>query len=141
MPIELSDTLGPNESPGERLQHARIQKGMTITDLAQAAETTIHTIMNIERGRTHPSLSNLNRFARILEVNISYLGCFEELPENTLGQKIKKARLFHGHTQSEVSRIVGVNPRTLGEWENGRRQPLPENLEALHGYLEILKDK
>ncbi|MBT9173779.1 MAG: hypothetical protein DDT21_02185 [Syntrophomonadaceae bacterium] len=57
------------------------------------------------------------------------------LPENTLGQRIKKARLCHGLTKRELACSVGVDEKTLRHWEADRHIPLEKFLTALQGFL------
>lgn len=44
--------------------------------------------------------------------------------------KIKEARIAAGLTQKEVCELLGIPPRTLQDWEAGRRNP-PAWAEAL----------
>lgn len=65
----------------------------------------------------------------------AHLGGFEKLPEKTLGQQIKKARLYRGLTKTKFARAIGVDVRTLRSWENDIHQPLGRYLENLDQYL------
>ncbi len=55
------------------LQRWRFVRGMTQQELATRAGVTRHTIMNIEHGRTHPSLLLAYRLADILGVPVTDL--------------------------------------------------------------------
>lgn len=57
--------------------------------------------------------------AKALEQPIWFLGCYEVLPEDTLGQRIRKARLYHGLTKKEFADKLGlgVNEKTIRLWE------------------------
>lgn len=127
------------DSPGARLRQARVAKGMTINDLAAAAGLSTVAISCLEAGKTAAALPNLRKFSDILGVPVSYLGQFESLPENTLGQRIKKARLYHGLTKRELARILGVDEKTLRHWEMDRHVPLERYLTILHKYLKALE--
>ena len=39
------------------------------------------------------------------------------------GSPVVRARLKAGLTQAEFAALLGVSPRTLEQWEQGRRQP------------------
>lgn len=47
-----------------------------------------------------------------------------------MSKKIKEARVAAGLTQKKVCELLGVPPRTLQDWEAGRRNP-PAWAEAL----------
>lgn len=113
---------------------------MTIRDLAQAVQMTPKAIGNIESGRSTASLPTLRKLARVLKVPVAFLGCFETLPENTLGQRITKARLYHGLTKEEFAQLIGVNEKTLRQWEQGKHAPSPQFADVLNDYLKILED-
>ncbi len=44
-------------------------------------------------------------------------------PATTLGQRIRKRRLEHGLKQVELAGLLGVNPRTIVNWEKDRTKP------------------
>lgn len=140
LPTWLLGHLGQGDSPGARLRQARVAKGMTIRDLAQAVQMTPQAIGNIENGRSTASLPTLRKLARVLKVPVAFLGCFETLPESTLGQRITKARLYHGLTKEEFAQLIGVNEKTLRQWEQGKHAPSPQFADVLNDYLKILED-
>jgi transcriptional regulator with XRE-family HTH domain len=119
------------DNPGDRLRQARIDKGMSIRDLAMASGLTTVTISNLEAGRTTASLLTLRKVTQVLGVPVIYFGYFESLPEDTLGQRIKKARLNHGLMLKELSAIVGVDEKSLCHWEMDRHVPLKRHLDKL----------
>lgn len=118
-----------------RLRRARLAKGMTIAKLAEIAGLSVSTVGDAERERATPSLSVLRKLARALDVSVAYLGCFEELPEETLGQRIRKARLCRGLMKVEFARLLGVDVRTLREWENDKRKPSSKSMAMLGRFL------
>ncbi|BCV25160.1 hypothetical protein [Gelria sp. Kuro-4] len=65
-----------------------------------------------------------------LLVSIAYLGCFGESAEETLGQRIRKARLCRGLMKVEFAQILGVNLKNLREWEIYRQKPLRKHLDV-----------
>jgi len=127
-------------SPGARLRQSRVTNNMTIRDLCAVTGLSDVTIKNLESDKFNASLSNLRKFAKVLRVSIEYLGCFEMLPENTLAQRITKARLFYGFTKEEFAPIIGVDVKTLRNWEQGKHVPLSRYSDVLNQYLEVLKE-
>ncbi len=59
-----------NGKLGEKLRQARLGKKMTLKDLAPKCALSISYISQIERGEASPSLSTLNRLAKVLDVTI-----------------------------------------------------------------------
>jgi transcriptional regulator with XRE-family HTH domain len=108
---------------------------MTIAKLAEIAGLSVSTIGDAEGGRVTPSLPVLRKLARALDVSVAYLGCFEKLPEETLGQRIRKARLCKGLMKVEFAQVLGVNVKTLREWESDKRKPSREYLAMLEEHL------
>jgi len=111
---------------------------MTIKDLAMAAELSSVMISQMEFDRAKTSLPTLRRLAKLLDVPIAFLGCFETLSEKTLGQRIMKARLIHGMTREELALNIEVDPKSLRNWEQDKHKPIPRYLNALMPYLTIL---
>jgi DNA-binding transcriptional regulator YiaG len=74
--------------------------------------------------------------AQILDVTIAYLGCFEDLPVDTLGQKITKARLHLGMQKTEFARMIAVHVRSIWDWEKDIVKPYPKQMEKLKPFLE-----
>lgn len=58
---------------GENLKNIRLQKKMSQGDIARALNVHRSYISGIERGVRNPSLKNIDRFARALDVDISEL--------------------------------------------------------------------
>lgn len=68
------DTLNSIETIfRKRLKDARKEKGLTIADLAEAAETSVSSMWGYENGRTYPSIDTAARMAKALGVTIDYL--------------------------------------------------------------------
>ena len=84
---------------------------------------TTSNLNHIELNNTKASLPTLRELARILEVEIAYLGCFENLPENTVGEKITKARFYQGIAKKELAELIRVDVKTVTNWEKGKNQP------------------
>ncbi len=58
-------------------------------------------------------------------------------PATTFGQRIRKRRLEMGLKQVEVAGLLGVNPRTVVNWEKDRTTPRSPEMEAVvQGFLK-----
>lgn len=53
------------------------------------------------------------------------------LPENTIGQKLKKLRLRLGLTQSQFGKSINKALTTIANLENGYRMPTNDILESI----------
>ncbi|HEX6922350.1 MAG TPA: hypothetical protein VF149_00885, partial [Bacillales bacterium] len=60
----------------------------------------------------------IKKLAKVLSKPIWYLGCYDILPEKTIGQKFKKARLHHALTLSDAANIWVLMIEAL---ETGKR--------------------
>lgn len=129
--------LPESDNQGARVRKARLAKSLTIRALAEASGLTPETISYIENGKNPASLSTLRVLSKTLGVSICYLGCFKSLPEDTLGQKIRKGRLCAGMTIEELAKTIGVDPGTLNKWENDKHKPLKRYLDKLKKHIEI----
>ena len=72
-PLGLLSGDRPSVNIHNTLQRWRFARDMTQQELATRAGVTRHTIMNIEHGRTHPSLLLAYRLADILGVPVTDL--------------------------------------------------------------------
>jgi len=107
-----------------------------MTQLADLAGVTVQTIQNAEL-RNRVSLPALRKYANILNVPVHFLGCFEKLPENSIGEKIRKARMYHGLTKRELAKKLGVNVKTIRNWESDTCAP-SISTDILNKFLKIL---
>jgi transcriptional regulator with XRE-family HTH domain len=60
-------------TPGDRVRNLRLQRHMTQDDLAEAAELDVKQIGKIERNKSKPRQSTLERLARSLQCSVSDL--------------------------------------------------------------------
>lgn len=81
-----------------RIGILRLEKGLSLTDLAKAAGTTKAQIQKLERGERRLSLGWMDRLARALDVKISDL-----LPQDAVTCQ-------HGPEEREILDIVSQLP-------------------------------
>lgn len=112
------------DTPGKRLRKARLEKKMTIRELAKASGLTPEAISNLEADKNPASLRSLKKLSEVLGQSIEHLGCLEDLPEDTLGQKLRKARLCRGMILQDASTVLGIDWTTLKRWELGMSTPM-----------------
>lgn len=54
--------------------------------------------------------------------------------------RLKELRVAKGLSQRELSKILGVAPNTLSQWERRLRSPDPETLKSLANYFAVTID-
>lgn len=85
---------------GERLRTLRKGKGLTLTEVAEAAGCTASLISQAERGKANPSLSTLRNICRALDIPLFALfddGKFKELlSSGTVTPKEKRVSVNRG---------------------------------------------
>lgn len=77
---ETSETYEVNESNkkaltlGERIRSLRLEREMTIPEVSRLAGVVVATISDVERSKiTSPSVFTVQKIAKALNVNLSYL--------------------------------------------------------------------
>ncbi|HVJ48325.1 helix-turn-helix transcriptional regulator [Desulfitobacterium sp.] len=134
-PWQTGITLVGN-TVGTRIRRARIAMNMTIKDLVRASGLSEFTIINIEHDKENPSLPTLKILSNTLGITVSELGSFNLLPENTIPEKLTKARLMLGMNKTQFAKFVGVDQTTVRFWERGKQAPQKNCLKNLS--LKIL---
>jgi transcriptional regulator with XRE-family HTH domain len=128
-------------TPADRIRSVRYQKNWTIAQLAEMTGISPEEICYIENGVHVPRVPTLQLLANALESTVWYLGSYETLPEDTMGQKIKKARLFQGLTRAEFAQMLEVNESTVVKWENGKWNPEEKYLKILIEYITVMANQ
>lgn len=111
---------------------------MDIVDVARAAGLSSATVSKVENGRQIPIVVTVRALAEALKQPVWFLGCYELLPEDTLGQRIRKARLYEGLTKKEFADRLGVNEKTVRLWEADLCTLAGSSLKSLAPYLTDL---
>ena len=90
----LRDTLGEGQTLGGRLQNAREQQGLSISDVAKLSSVQKKTLMNWELDRSEPQSNRLIQLAGVLGVQAAFLldgeGGDAPLPHRS-GEEVKTA--------------------------------------------------
>lgn len=73
----------------------------------------------------------LKILSNALGVSITELGAFDLLPDNTIPEKLTKARLMLGMNKTQFAHFVGVDQSTVRFWERGDHTPHKIRLENL----------
>lgn len=127
------------DSAGARLWTARRAARLDIKTLASMASMHPQSIIDVELGRTKPTIKLCRGLAPVLGVAIAHLGAYDKMPARTLAQRIKKARYFHGLLIKEAAAQLGVDHTTFRNWEHGQA-PRSHNMDRLLPFLMILEN-
>ncbi len=134
--IEQHVEMTVGNTSGERIRWAQIQKGWLIKTLAAKVGINSATLSNIERKSVYSvEMKTLRKLPTGLEQPVWYLGCFENMPEDTFFEKIEKARCYHGHTKVEMTSEIGVHARTIDWKDKEAKQAIKEKT---LGYIQVL---
>ncbi|AJS61523.1 hypothetical protein UB51_12705 [Paenibacillus sp. IHBB 10380] len=120
------------------MRYARKSEYLTIRELATKTGLTPEAISMMERNTHPPSLSSLRKISIVLKKPIHFLGCYEDMNEETLGDQIKKARYYKGLTLEEAGEHFGADVKTIRSWETNRRRPSNRHINEVKLFVDII---
>ena len=112
-------------------------KGYTIKGLAERSGLSFATISALESGQPVYKLSTLASISHALDIDSSVLTDAKNMPEDTLAQKIEKARIMHCHTRQQAMEAIGISNHTYMSVLKGRRQPCEKTMAKIIEYIKI----
>lgn len=126
------------KTSAERIRWARMQKGWIIKTLAEKVGIAAAHLSQIEgKFIGTAEMKTLRKLATQLEQPVWFLGCFDNMPEDTFFDRIEKARCYHGHTKVEMAVDIGVNKRIIFNWKD--KEPSQTLKKKTLLYCEILE--
>lgn len=106
---------------GGRLKQARLDRGLTIKELAKMITVSEITLGRWEKDlgeiENHPD--KIKNICNILDVSPKYI--FDELDNNSFAATLKRSRFEMGLSRREFASFLGVNRGTVKEWEEGNK--------------------
>ena len=118
--IEMpNDYNAPRRTTENTLARARIDKGMTQAQLAEAIGTDQRKVSEWERGVFDVPAAMLIRLSKVLGLPVESM--LSEKPVK--GSPIAEARKAKGLTQVELAKAVGVSQGLISTYENGAHVP------------------
>jgi transcriptional regulator with XRE-family HTH domain len=109
----------PREEIGTQLARRRSELDLEPSDAAQQIGVRTRTYTRWERRQDEPS-------ARFRPAIARFLGYDPEPPPQTLGERIRAARLRSGLSQPQLAERLNVSASTVRAWEAGRvSRPTP----------------
>jgi len=114
---------------GDHLRKRRLDLGLLQKDIAKEIGVNKSTITNWELNHNCPEL-------RFIPAIIEFLGYWPyDTPTENLGQQIVAKRTRLGLNQKKLASRLGVDPSTLGRWENSLGQPSLRHRGRLMAFL------
>jgi len=116
-------------SIGEHIKKKRMDLKLFQSDLAKIFNISTDCVTYWENNRSTPQIIF---YPKIIE----FLGyCPLSFDETTLSGRIKAYRYCNGITTKMIGNLLDVDPSTITEWENGKRNPAPKYLLKLETLL------
>ncbi len=98
---------------GDHVRRRRLEMGLIQKEVAKLLGVNAWTILNWEKGHTKPPIASIPAI-------VQFLG-YDPFPEpKTTPQRLFAKRRTMGWSIKEASRLLGVDPTTWGNWENGQ---------------------
>ena len=127
---------GQIEPLWHKIKSLRLAKGYTIKGLAERSGLSLTTISALESGQPVYKLSTLASISYALDVDSSVFTDANNMPEDTLAQKIEKARIMHCHTRQQAMEAIGISNHTYMDIVKGRRQPAEKTMTKIIEYIK-----
>ncbi|RJX24227.1 MAG: helix-turn-helix domain-containing protein [Dethiobacter sp.] len=120
---------------GNRIRSFRVERGLTLNQLAGMAGLSASYLSTIERGLKKPSIPVLKQISEALNVSPSLLIRTEE--EAFTGSKMRFLREGRGLSVEELAEISDIPAPMISKFESGEAQPDYEQLERLAEALNL----
>lgn len=131
------------------LTNRRKELGMKIEDLSRISAVPENTLKKILAGITvNPGITTVKAIVKAMGMTLSELddqiavadSLSSEVKIMTIGERIKKARLEKGYTQSQLAEMIGVAKNTITGYETGTREPDAIKINAIAKALNVSGD-
>jgi len=137
IPTRYSNLNVIGNSTGSKIRRFRISKDISMNRLAKMTGLNPIHIMRIETEQgNNPMPSTLKKIAEALNISISDITEFYNLPETNAAQIVKKVRLLLGMPKIQFAKLIGVNVKTIRHWEQNFHQPSAKYLKIIYNYLD-----
>lgn len=138
---------------GALLRHARLTAGRSQAELAASLHVSRYRYAQYEQGQRDLSLPELEVVAELCGVPLGYFFDDEAAVEDEsmdilhldkpriqrkiVGALLRQARQKAGKSQKECANLLSISTRRISQYEYGKRDIAPSELEVLAPYLEI----
>jgi len=120
----LPEAKNPGNTVAERLAWARLKNGLTMNNLSVLSGLSLTTLSKIENNRCrNHDVKVIKRLAEALDQPIWFMGCYDLLPETSLGDRIRKMRLYKGQYIQELATELVIDEHLISRYEKGTATP------------------
>lgn len=126
------------QSSAYRIKKTRLEKNLSLKELSLAANISYNYITALESNTFKADFKTLKKLSKILDEPIYYLGYFEDMPEDSFQDKLKKARYYYGDSKKKLAHKIGSSECTIRDWEKGNRVPSIKYAKIIEEYMTIL---
>lgn len=88
--------------------------------MSRYVHETVSRKLRMAQDLVTPELKTFAKLSNALNNSISYLSNFNQLPENTLAEKIRKYRYLKGWSHRTLAKKANVDPSTIMKIETGK---------------------
>lgn len=104
-----------------KIRENRINAGLTIKRLAELSGVTACTIGAAEHGKSIPNLANIAAIAAVLNIPAYIFTEADKMPEETLLQRLDKARVMHCLSWPALAKDIGIDMADLCKFKQGKK--------------------
>lgn len=129
-----------NSTFGGAVKKQRIEKHMTIKQVANIVGISVHTLMRIEQNKYDlHNTDKLSKLCEFLDLDAQKIcSPYQLFLMNNQGEQIKSFRQKHNLTQFEFANIFSVNKKTVSKWENNKSQIPYEKWKTLYNSIDTI---
>ena len=124
---------------GQRVKTHRIACDMTQTDLAEHLGVSTAVVGSWEHGNSMPTMQKGRQLADWLTEPAS-AGRAKTSITTDLGERIQAKRMKLGISQTELGKRLGIDKKSIRNWEYGRRAPSKTYAQTLIAWLNESDD-
>ena len=122
-----------------KIRERRINAGLTIKRLSELSGVTACTIGATEHGKSIPNLANIAAIAAALNIPSCIFTEADKMPEETLLQRLDKARVMRCLSWPALAKEIGVDMADLCKFKQGQKV-WPALIEHIVNYLDKLNN-
>lgn len=105
---------------GDQIRKVRMDRGLLQREVSEALGANEWTIHNWETNTHSPE-------TRFYPAIMNWLGYCPIYEAESLGEKIRRHRIYRGLSAVKLARMIGIDPTTLLAWEVNKRNPHFQN--------------
>lgn len=122
--VTITVDYPPAPSPGtttqERIIYLQFRENMSQGELAAAGNTSKAAISKVVNNRHSVfCMDTIKALSNYFGLPYYFIGAYDQLPEGTIPEQLRKGRLYRLMTLDEAAAFFGVSYKTYHKWEHG----------------------